>query len=41
MYFTSFCSYQDEQEALEACQQEWAAGKKKAKKGDKQAMAQR
>lgn len=35
-------SYADEQEALEACQEEWAAiSKKKVKKGDKQAMAQR
>ena len=35
-------SYVDEQEALEACQEEWAAiSKKKVKKGDKQAMAQR
>ena len=35
-------SYMDEQEALEACQEEWAAiTKKKVKKSDKQAMAQR
>jgi hypothetical protein len=32
----------DEQEALEACQEEWASiNKKKAKQSDKQAMAQR
>lgn len=35
-------SYMDEQEALEACQEEWASiNKKKAKQSDKQAMAQR
>lgn len=35
-------SYLDEQEALEACQEEWAAlSKKKVKKSDKQAMANR
>lgn len=35
-------SFMDEQEALEACQEEWAAiSKKKIKNGDKQAMAQR
>lgn len=35
-------SYMDEQEALEACQEEWAVThKKKISKKDKQAMAQR